>query len=293
MIRDRPRERLISRVLFVSAAGGAVVTLGLVLVLAGGAFAFFDDVPLRAFFTDTVWSPSFDAPRFGILPLLSGTLLVTGVAATIALPPGLAAALFLHRVARPRLRRTLRSTLVTLSGVPTVAYGYFALTFVSPRLAELFPGTPAFNAGSAAIVVAIMILPLFITLAYEALEAVPERLVDGAISLGATRAEVTLRMALPSAAPRVLAACGLALSRALGETMIVTLAAGALSNFALNPLEPVLTMTAFVVQVNLGDVPQGTVAYHSLYAVASTLFVMTVTLNVVSQRVMARSDERV
>jgi len=282
-------ERWISRLLFASAAGGALVTLGLVVVLARGTVAFFGDVPLGAFLTDTVWSPTFAVPRFGILPLISGTLLVTAIAAALAIPPAVATAVFLDRIAGPRLQSALRSTLAALAGLPTVAYGYFALTFVSPRLRALVPGTPVFTAATAGIVVAIMILPMLVLLVEQALGEVPGDLSDAALALGATRTEATLRVLLPAAAPGVLAAVGLSLSRAVGETMIVTLAAGAASNLSLDAFEPVLTMTAFLVQVSLGDTPPGTVAHYSLYAVAATLFLITVTLNLASRRLRARS----
>lgn len=285
MIRNVSRERWIARLLFASAAGGAGVTLGLVLVLVQGTFAFMGEVPLASLFTDRVWSPTFSDPRYGILALLAGTLLVTLIAGLVALPLGLTAAVYLDRIAGPRRERALRSTLSTLAGVPTIAYGYFALTFVSPRVQELFPGTPVFNAATAGLVVAIMILPLLVTLIHDVLGDVPNELADAAIALGATRAEATLRAVVPAAAPGILAACGLALSRALGETMIVTLAAGAVSNLTLDPLEPVLTLTAFMVQVSLGDTAEGTVAYHSLYAVAAVLFLLTVTLNLLSRRI--------
>lgn len=290
--RSLPRERWIARLLFAAAAGGAFATLGIVVVLLGGTLAFLGEVELGAFLTDTAWGPTFATPRFGVLPLLGGTLLVTAIAGALALPLGLAAALFLREVARPGPRRRIRAALAVFATIPTVAWGYFALTFVSPGLRRLLPGTPTFNAAAAGIVVALMILPLLITLVEEALASVPDELRDGALALGATRAEATLRVVLPAAAPRVWAACGLALSRALGETMIVTLAAGALANLTADPLEPVLTMTAFLVQVSLGDTPQGTVAYHSLYAVAATLFLLTLVLNVVSRRAMPRLEER-
>jgi len=287
MIRSIPRERWIERLFFTLAAGGAVVTTGLVLVLLQGTLAFLGEVPTSSLVMDRVWSPTFADPRYGIVALLVGTLLVTTIAGLIALPLGLVAALYLDRVAGPRRRRALRSTLSTLAGVPTVAYGYFALTFVSPRLREVFPGTPVFTAAAAGVVVAIMILPLLVTLIHDALEAVADDISDAALALGATRTETALRAVLPAAAPGVLAACGLALSRALGETMIVTLAAGAAARVTLDPLEPVLTLTAFMVQVSLGDTPEGTVAYHSLYAVAAVLFLLTVGLNLLSRRLRA------
>lgn len=289
MMAREQREQWISRLLFASAAGGAVVTVGLIGVLAFGVLRFLSEVPMGAFLTDTVWTPAFAEPRFGILPLLAGTLLVTAIAAALAIPTGLAAALFLDRIAGPRLRTGLLSTLSTLAGVPTIAYGYFALTFVSPRLRDTFPGTPAFSAAAAGIVVGIMILPLLTTQVERALAEVSAELSDAAVALGATRAEMTTRVILPAAAPGILAACGSALSRALGETMIVTLAAGAASSLSLDPLQPVLTMTAFIVQVNLGDTPPGTVAYHSLYAVAATLFVLAVGLNLASRRLRAHA----
>jgi phosphate transport system permease protein len=278
-----PRERWIERALFASAALSTAVTIGIVLVLAGGALSFFDVVTLGEFATGTVWAPELDPPRYGVLPLLSGTLLVAGVASIIALPSGIAAGIFLGELATRRVRTLLAPTLRVLAGVPTVVYGWFALSFVNPLLRSVVEGAQVFNAAAASLVVAIMILPLVASMTAAALRGVPDDLREAAASVGATRMETVLRVLVPAARGGILAACGLALSRAIGETMIVALVAGALANLTADPLEPVLTMTAFLVQIGLGDAA-GTLAYPSLFAVGSTLFLLTLALNLASRR---------
>lgn len=276
-------ERWIARGLFACAALSTAVTAGIVLVLAGGAVAFFDTVTLAEFATGTVWAPELDPPRYGVLPLLSGTLLVALSASLIALPGGIATGIFLSELADRRVYALLAPTLRVLAGVPTVVYGWFALSFVNPLLRSVVPGARVFNAAAAALVVAIMILPLVASMSAAALRRVPGDLRRAALAIGATRMEVVLRVLLPAARGGILAACGRGLSRAIGETMIVTLVAGALANLTANPLEPVLTMTAFLVQIGLGDAA-GTLAYPSLFAVGGTLFLLTFGLNLASRR---------
>jgi phosphate transport system permease protein len=278
-------------VLFACAAASTLVTVGVVLVLLRETLAFFGEVSLVDFLTDTRWEPMFQEQHFGVLPLLSGSLLVAGGAGLIALPLGLLTAIFLSEYSGSRLRRALKPLLEILAGIPTVVYGYFALTFVTPLLRLLFPQTEIFNAASASVVVGIMIIPTVSSLSEDALRAVPDSLREGAYGLGATKLEVSTRVVVPAALSGVVASFILAISRAIGETMAVTIAAGNLPNLTLNPLESIQTMTAYIVQASLGDTPQGTLVFRTLFAVAMTLFLITLTMNVLSQWILARFRE--
>ncbi len=277
--------------LFACAAASTLVTLGVVVVLLRESLGFFAEVSVVDFLTDTRWEPMFQEQHFGVLPLLSGSLMVAGGAALLALPVGLLTAIFLSEYANPRLRRILKPILEILAGIPTVVYGYFALTFVTPALRIVFPGTEIFNAASASIVVGIMIIPTVSSLSEDALRAVPASLREGAYGLGATKLEVSTRVVVPAALSGIVASFILAISRAIGETMAVTIAAGNLPNLTLNPLESIQTMTAYIVQASLGDTPQGTLAYRTLFAVGMTLFLITLAMNVLSQWVLARFRE--
>jgi phosphate transport system permease protein len=291
---DRTRdltERLVGWVLFACAAASTLVTVGIVVVLASETVAFFSEVSLLEFVTETRWTPNFQEQHFGIAPLLAGSLLVAGGAAVIALPVGLLTAIFLSEYAPRRLRAVLKPVLEILAGIPTVVYGYFALTFITPLLRTFLPGTDVYNAASASIVVGIMVIPMVSSLSEDALRAVPAALREGAYALGATKLEVSTRVVVPGALSGILASFILALSRAIGETMAVTIAAGNLANLTLNPLESIQTMTAFIVQVSLGDTPQGSVVYRSLFAVGMTLFMITLAMNVLSQKILRRFRE--
>lgn len=243
------------------------------------------------FLTDTRWEPMFQEKHFGVLPLLSGSFMVAGGAGLLALPVGLLTAIFLSEYAGPRLRQVLKPILEILAGIPTVVYGYFALTFVTPLLRTILPGTEIFNAASASVVVGVMIIPTVSSLSEDALRAVPSSLREGAYGLGATKLEVSTRVVVPAALSGIIASFILAISRAIGETMAVTIAAGNLPNMTLNPFESIQTMTAYIVQVSLGDTPQGTIVYRTLFAVGMTLFLITLAMNVVSQWVLARFRE--
>ena len=249
---------------------------------------------VREFFTETTWSPLFSTKRFGVLPLLAGTILTSTIALAVAVPLGLLAATYLSEFAAEGLRARVKPALELLAGVPTIVYGYFALTFVTPLLQDYVFGQALAgqNALSAGLVMGIMILPLVSSLSEDVMRAVPADLRQGAYALGATRMEVALRVVLPAALSGIAAACVLALSRAVGETMIVALAAGQTPNWTWNPLETVETVTAFIVQVSLGDTPYGSVEYRTLFAVGMLLFVMKLGLNVVSVRVVQRFRER-
>jgi phosphate transport system permease protein len=266
-------------------------TAGIIGVLAFEAFEFFREVPLTDFLFGTRWTPMFEPRSFGVLPLVGGTFMIVIGSSVVAVPLGLASAIFLSEYAGARLRGVLKPVLEVLAGVPTVVYGYFALTFVTPILQRFFPETRVFNAASASIVVGIMILPLIASLCDDALRAVPEELRQAAFALGATRMEVSLRVVLPAALSGVLASFVLAVSRAIGETMAVTLAAGQTPNLTFDFRESIQTMTAYIVQVSLGDAPAGTVAFKTLFAVAALLFVITLTMNLIAHRVLRRFRE--
>lgn len=285
------RERMIGALLFACAAASTLVTIGVVAVLLGETVAFFTQVSVLEFFTGTRWEPMFQEKHFGVLPLLAGSFMVAGGAAAIALPIGLLTAVFLSEYSTAGLRKVLKPVLEILAGIPTVVYGYFALTFVTPLLRSVFPGTDVFNAASASIVVGIMIIPTVSSLSEDALRAVPEALRHGAYGLGATKLEVSTRVVVPAALSGIIASFILAVSRAIGETMAVTIAAGNLPNMTLNPLESIQTMTAYIVQASLGDTPRGTIVYRTLFAVGMTLFLITLAMNILSQWVLSRFRE--
>ncbi|GIV59142.1 MAG: phosphate transport system permease protein [Rhodothermaceae bacterium] len=288
---NSPRERIIKWVLGLSAVLTIFTTLGIAGVLLGESIAFFQQVSFRQFFLDTEWTPQFADKHFGIWPLLSGTLLVTVIAALVALPLGLCSAIYIAEYAPERVRRILKPGLELLAGVPTVVYGYFALTFVTPLLQHVLPQLQVFNALSAGIVVGIMIIPMVASLSEDAFRAVPRALAEGGYALGATKLEVVTRIQLPAALSGIIASFILALSRAIGETMIVTLAAGATPRLTLDPTGSIQTMTAYIVQVSLGDTPQGTVVYQSLFAVGLVLFLITLGMNLGANAVIRRFKE--
>jgi phosphate transport system permease protein len=291
---DRTRdlkETAIGWLLFACAALSTLVTAGIVLVLLRETLTFFAQVSPLEYLTGTEWTPQFSEKSFGVLPLLTGSLLIAAGAAIVAVPIGLLTAIYLSEYARERTRAVLKPTLEILAGIPTVVYGYFALTFVTPLIRRVFPETDIFNAGSAAIVVGIMIIPTIASLSEDALRAVPRPLREGAFGLGATKLEVSLRVVVPAALSGIIASFILGISRAVGETMAVAIAAGNLAQLTLSPFESIQTMTAYIVQVSLGDTPQGTIVYQTLFAVAFTLFLITLLMNVLSQWVMRRFRE--
>ncbi len=287
-----PRERSIELLLAFFALLSIFTTIGIAAVLLGESFSFFREVSIIEFLTDTQWTPQFAEKHFGILPLLSGTLLITVIAALVAIPIGLMAAIFISEYASDAVRRWLKPGLELLAGIPTVVYGYFALTFVTPMLQHIIPGLQIFNALSAGLVVGIMIIPMVASLSEDALRAVPRMLAEGGYALGATKFEVVTRIMVPAALSGIIASFILAISRAIGETMIVTLAAGATPKLTLNPLESVQTMTAYIVQVSLGDTPQGTIEFKSLFAVGLVLFILTMLMNLLANYVIARFREK-
>jgi phosphate transport system permease protein len=266
-------------------------TAGIIVVLAVETFAFLRDVPIADFLFGTEWTPLFATPRFGVLPLVAGTILVSAIAMAVALPMGLLSAIYLSEYAPRGVRRAIKPILEILAGVPTVVYGYFALLFVTPILQQFIPGLAGFNALGPGIVMGIMILPLVSSLSEDAMQGVPRGLREGAYALGATRMQTSLRVVLPAAFSGITAAFILAASRAIGETMIVAIAAGQQPRLTANPLVPVETMTAYIVQVSLGDTPQGTLEYRTIFAVGMLLFLGTFGLNLVSAWLRERYRE--
>jgi phosphate transport system permease protein len=285
------REKLIALLLLSCACVSVATTVAIILILLKESALFFREVPIPDFLFGTRWTPLLEPRSFGVLPLLSGTLLIVIGSSLVALPVGLATGIYLSEYASDRVREVVKPVLEILAGIPTVVYGYFALTFVTPVLQTFFNQIRIFNAASASIVVGIMVLPMVASLCDDAFRAVPKSLRNGAYALGATRLEVTLGVTLPSATSGVVASFVLAISRAIGETMAVTLAAGATPKMTLNPAESIQTMTAYIVQVSLGDTPAGTIEYQTIFAVAALLFAITLLMNVIANRVLRRFRE--
>ena len=284
-------EFLIEWALFLCALLSVGTTAGIIIVLAVETFAFLREVPVTDFLFGTEWTQLFATPSFGVLPLVAGTALVSAIAMVVALPMGLLSAIYLSEYAPPRVRRLIKPVLEILAGVPTVVYGYFALLFVTPLLQRVMPDLAGFNALSPGIVMGIMILPLVSSLSEDAMQGVPRGLREGAYALGATKMQTSLRVVLPAAFSGITAACILAASRAVGETMIVAIAAGQQPRLTASPMVPVETMTAYIVQVSLGDTPQGTLEYRTIFAVGMLLFLGTFVLNLVSAWLRERYRE--
>jgi phosphate transport system permease protein len=275
-------EFLIERTLLACALVSVFTTAGIIAVLVVESFEFFRVAPVREFLFGTQWTPLFADPRFGVLPLVMGTLLVSGIAMSVALPMGLLSAIYLSEYAEPRVRRLLKPVLEVLAGVPTVVYGYFALLFVTPLLQALIPSLSGFNALSPGIVMGIMIVPVVSSLTEDAMRSVPNGLREASYALGATRMQTSLTVVVPAAFSGITAAFILAISRAVGETMIVAIAAGQQPRLTFDPRVPIETMTAYIVQVSLGDTPAGTLEYRTIFAVGMLLFLGTFGLNLVS-----------
>jgi phosphate transport system permease protein len=268
------------------------VTAGIVLTLAWETISFFRQVPISRFLLDTQWTPLFAQAHYGIWPLLTGTLLITAVAMAVAIPLGLLGAIGLSEFVRPKVRAAIKPVLEVLAGIPTIVYGYFALLVVTPFLQSFIPGLAAFNALGAGVVMGLMILPLILSLSEDALRAVPHDLREAGLALGGTRTSVVFGVILPAALPGIGASMLLAIGRAIGETMIVAIAAGQQPRLDLDPRDPIQTMTAFVVQVSMGDAPAGTLAHSTLFVVGATLFVITLSLNTVQTRLVRRMVRR-
>ena len=287
----RTLEWIIERLLFLCAALSVLTTAGIIMVLAFETYEFLREVPIVEFLTGTEWTPLFSVPRFGVLPLVAGTTLVSLIAMTVALPMGLLSAIYLSEYASDGVRRVLKPVLELLAGVPTVVYGYFALLFVTPLLQRFIPTLSGFNALSPGIVMGLMILPLVSSLAEDAMRGVPRGLREGSYALGATKMQTSLRVVVPAAFSGITAAFILAVSRAIGETMIVAIAAGQQPRLTFDPTVPVETMTAYIVQISLGDTPQGTLEYRTIFAVGMLLFIGTFVLNLASAWLRERFRE--
>ncbi len=278
----RVKERLIEGVLLLSALFSIFITAGIIAVLLFETFEFFKEVSIIEFLTDTQWTPLFAEKHFGIMPLFAGTLLTTLIAVVVAIPIGLTSAIYLSEYASVRVRTVVKPALEILAAVPTVVYGYFALLLVTPALQKIFPNLSGFNALSPGIVMGIMIIPIISSLSEDAMHAVPMGLREGAYALGSTRLQVAIRVVVPAAFSGIAASFILGISRAVGETMIVAIAAGQQPRLTMNPFVPIETVTAYIVQVSLGDTPTGTIEYRTIFAVGISLFVVTFGLNMVS-----------
>jgi phosphate transport system permease protein len=284
--RRRPGEDAVKVFLIACTLLSVVTTIGILFALLEETIAFFGDVPVADFFFGTDWSPLFADPSYGVLPLIWGTLLITGIAIAVAIPLGLGAAIYLSEYARPRVRKTIKPILETLAGIPTIVFGYFALTFFTPEILQGAFGKDIkiFNALSAGIVMGFMVLPTIASLAEDAMTAVPQSLREGAFGLGASKLQVSLRVVFPAALSGVVAAIVLGISRAIGETMIAVVAAGLVATTAFAPGEPHATMTAFIAGTAKGDVPTGSIGYETIFAVGTTLFFMTLLMNMIAIR---------
>ncbi len=282
------RERAIEALLFLAAALGVLTTIGIVAVLVVQTIEFFQLVSIVDFVTGTVWSASILPFRWGILPLISGTLLVAVIALVVAVPLGLLAAVFLAEYASMRTRNLVKPVLETIAGIPTIVLGFFAINFLTPVVLKPLFGVGTFNALSAGLMVGLLVTPVIASLSEDAMRAVPRGLREGAYAMGATKFEVVRKVVFPAALSGVMASIILAMSRAIGETMIVVLCGGTNPQLSFDPRESIQTMTAFIVQISLGDTPQSSIQFKSLFAVASVLFLMTFVLNVISNRVIAR-----
>jgi phosphate transport system permease protein len=288
--RRRWGEDLIKGILLLAALISVLTTTGIVVSLLGETISFFGDVPIADYLFGTKWSPLFEPASFGVVPLISGTFLITAISLVVAVPLGLGAAIYLSEYARPRTRKAIKPVLEMLAGVPTIVFGYFALTFFTPEVLRGFfsMDVTIFNALSAGIVMGFMIVPTIASISEDAMSAVPQGLREGAYGLGASKLQVSLRVIFPAALSGIVAAVVLGISRAVGETMIVLVAAGQLPNLTADPREPVETMTAFIGATAKGDIPTGSIEYKTMFAVGTTLFLITLLMNAFSIRMVQK-----
>ncbi|KDN58752.1 phosphate ABC transporter permease subunit PstC [Exiguobacterium sp. AB2] len=284
-------DKIMPFLLFLSAFVSVVTTVGIAFTLGFELFKFFERVPVAEFLGSTEWYPLNADQRFGVWALVAGTLKIAVIAMIVAVPLGLASAIYLSEYASERARTILKPILEVLAGVPTIVFGFFALSFVTPILQALIPGLKIYNALSPGIVVGIMIIPMIASISEDAMSAVPKKIRDGALGLGATRLEVAIKVVMPAALSGIIASIVLATSRAIGETMIVTIAGGSQPNFEFNPLNAIQTMTAYIVQIAKGDAGYGTIEYYSIYAVGALLFVFTLVMNLFANWVTRRFRE--
>jgi phosphate transport system permease protein len=284
-------DRVMPKVLFGFALVSILTTFAIIAILLKESYVFFSEVSIWAFFTGLEWEPLFAEPKFGVVPLILGTMMITVLASVVALPVGLGSAIYLSEYAPHKVRSIVKPVLEILAGIPTIVYGFFALTFVTPILKFFLPQTEIFNALSASIVVGIMIIPLISSLSEDAMNAVPRALRDGAYALGSTKLEVALKVVVPAALSGIIASFVLGISRAIGETMIVALAAGLQPRISFDPLQSIQTLTAYIVQVSAGDIQYGSIEYLSIYAVGITLFVMTLAMNLLANYISKKFRE--
>jgi len=289
--RRRYSEDVIKGVLALCALVSVATTVGIVIALFIPAFEFFQDISIVDFLTGTEWAPLFEPAHFGVLPLISGTLLVTAVAGVLALPLGLGGAIYLSEYAGPRTRGVLKPALELLAGIPTIVFGYFALTFMTPLLRDIGINVEVFNTLSAGIVMGVYLIPTVASLSEDAMGAVPRDLRDGAYALGSTKMQVATRVVVPAAVSGIIASFVLGISRAIGETMIVLVAMGQQPNLTLDPRDAAETMTAFIAATGAGDVPTGTLEYKTIFAVGATLFLMTFVMNIIAIRLVRKYRE--
>ena len=286
------KEKIIEKALFLSALITILTTIGIIWVLFSESFSFFKEVSIVDFLTDKEWTPLFSDKHFGIMSLISGTLLTTTIAISLALPVGLTIAIYLNEYTPKNFSKTIKPMLELLAAVPTVVYGYFALVVVTPFLQKIIPGLSGFNALSPGLVMGVMIIPFVSSLSEDALRSVPKSLREASYGMGATRFQTSFKVLVPAASSGIVSAVILALSRAIGETMIVTIAAGQQPRLSLNPLVPLETITAYIVQVSSGDVPQDSIEYKTIFAAGITLFIFTFLLNNVSHWIKNRIQEK-
>jgi len=290
-LRRRLTERAIEAVLLLAALVSVFTTLAIVAILVWESIAFFRTVPLLDFLTDTQWTPLFDDAHFGIIALLSGTLTTTIVALLVAIPLGTVLAIYLSEFAPFRVREVAKPFLEMLGGVPTIVYGYFALLFVTPLLQQIYPDLPGFNMLSAGLVMGIMIVPYVSSLSEDAMRAVPMNMREASYAMGATRLQTALFVVTPAALSGIASSYILGISRAVGETMVVAIAAGMQPNFSFNPVEPAATITAYIVQVALGDLPHGSLGYQTIFAAGLTLLLITLLFNIIGHILRKRFRE--
>ena len=288
-VKARNGEKVIKALLATAAAVSVATTFGIVISLLVPSITFFSEISITEFLFTTTWTPLFANPQYGVLPLIAGTFVITIIAISVAIPLGLGSAVYLSEFASSKVRRTVKPVLEVLEGVPTVVYGFFALEFMTQLiLRPIFPGIQVFNALSAGLVMGIMIIPTVASLAEDAMSAVPGGLRDGAYALGATKRQTALRVVIPAALSGIVAAFVLGISRAIGETMVVTVAAGLMPNLTLNPFEGMQTMTSYIAAAASGDVSTGSIEYQSIFAVGLLLFVITFAMNALSIRLVRK-----
>lgn len=288
---QRIRERFIETLLLVSALASVLITVGIVTILVLESLAFFSHVSLVEFVSSTEWTPLFEDAHYGILPLVAGTLMTTLIALSVAIPLGTIAAIYLSEYAPHRLREVVKPVLELLSAIPSVVYGYFALLFVGPLLQSVYADLPGFSMLSAGLVMGVMIIPYVSSISEDAMRSVPMTLREGSYAMGATRMQTALKVVFPAAFSGIMAAYILGISRAIGETMIVAIAAGMQPNFTFDPTQPAQTLTAYIVQVSLGDLPHGSIGYQTIFAAGLVLFLMTLAFNIVGHFLRRRFRE--